>query len=98
MTVPPVLAWRGIPMSQQKMVRAIYHDGVLQLLEPVDLPDGMELQILLPGPAMGQAAVQRPRFPTRPQPPETLCQVRGLVAAGGDALRDAEALYDACGD
>ena len=85
-------------MLQQKMVRAIYHDGALQLLEPVDLPNGMELQILLPVPETGPPAVQGPHFPTRPQPPETLCQVRGLLAAGGDALLDSEALYDACSD
>ena len=35
-------------MPQQKIVRAIYHDGTLQLLEPVNLPDGAEIQIALP--------------------------------------------------
>jgi predicted DNA-binding antitoxin AbrB/MazE fold protein len=81
--VPPASAWRETSMSQHKMVRAIYHDGALQLLEPVDLSDGMELQILLPVSETGQLAIQRSRFPTRQQPPETLCQVRGLLAAGG---------------
>jgi hypothetical protein len=33
-------------------------------------------------------------YPTRPQPPETLTQLVGLVALGGDALADSEALYD----
>ena len=35
-------------MTQHKVVRAIYHEGTLQLLEPVDLPNGVELQITLP--------------------------------------------------
>jgi hypothetical protein len=34
-------------------------------------------------------------YPTRPQPPETLTRLIGLVAIGGDALADSEALYDA---
>ena len=44
-----------------------------------------------------QGAVGQPVFlyPTRPQPPETLTRLIGLVAIGGDALADAEALYDA---
>jgi hypothetical protein len=36
-----------------------------------------------------------PWYPTRPQPPETLTRLIGLVAIGGDALADSEALYDA---
>ena len=35
-------------MAQQQVVRAIYHEGMLQLLEPVDLPEGAELQITIP--------------------------------------------------
>jgi hypothetical protein len=43
-----------------------------------------------------EAAAQRgPLYPTRPQPPETLTRLIGLVAIGGDALADSEALYDA---
>ena len=38
-----------------------------------------------------------PAYPTRDQPPETLAHVIGLVAVGGDALDDSEALYDADG-
>jgi predicted DNA-binding antitoxin AbrB/MazE fold protein len=26
-------------------VRAVYHDGIMQLLDPVDLPDGQQLKI-----------------------------------------------------
>lgn len=81
-------------MPQQKMVRAIYHDGTLQLLEPVDFPDGAEVQILLPMRHDMEWAIQGPAAPTRPYPPETLCRVRGLLAVGGNALVDSEALYD----
>ena len=80
-------------MPQQKMVRAIYHDGTLQLLEPVDLPEGVEVQIALPVHHHVQAT-QVPAYPTRSHPPETLCRLRGLLAVGGDALSDSEALYD----
>jgi len=34
-------------------------------------------------------------YPTRSQAPEMLTQLIGLVAIGGDALADSEALYDA---
>lgn len=81
-------------MPQQKMVRAIYHDGTLQLLEPVDLPNGVEIQIPLPVREATEQAAQGPVFPTRAYPPETLCRIRGLLTIGGDALLDSEALYD----
>ena|SRR2546426_6651025 len=41
------------------------------------------------------AAQRGPLYPTRPQPPERLARLIGLVAIGGDALADSEALYDA---
>lgn len=36
-----------------------------------------------------------PLYPTLPQPPESLTHLVGLVAIGGDALAESEALYDA---
>ena len=34
-------------------------------------------------------------YPTRPQPPASLTRLIGVVAIGGDALAESEALYDA---
>jgi predicted DNA-binding antitoxin AbrB/MazE fold protein len=84
-------------------VKAIYRDGILQLLEPIDLPEGAEVWVELQvGPQpMAEATPRResvergPVYPTRYQPPETLARLIGLVAVGGDALDDSEALYDA---
>ena len=44
-----------------------------------------------------QEATHPPGFlyPTRPQPSESLARLIGLVAVGGDALAESEALYDA---
>jgi hypothetical protein len=85
-------------MAQQQVVRAIYHAGMLHLLEPVDLPDGVELQITLPGVTAVETSTAGPAYPTRPSTPDRLRQLRGLIAVGGDALVDSEALDDACGD
>jgi len=90
-------------MAQTELVRAIYRDGILQLLESVDLPEGIEIWIELrfgPQPRAEMAPPQRvtqrgPSYPTRPQPPETLARLIGLVAVGGDAFLDSEALYNA---
>ena len=78
-------------MAQAEVVRAIYRDGVLQLLEPVDLPGGAEdwvdLQVAPPSkietPLPPERVQQGPSYPTRPQPPETLEWLIGLVTAGG---------------
>lgn len=90
-------------MAQTEVVKAIYRNGMLQLLEPVDLPEGVEVWVELqvtPQPRTGKAPSQRiaqqgPSYPVRPQPPETLKRLIGLVSIGGDALADSEALYDA---
>ncbi len=79
-------------MAQQKVVRAIYHEGSLQLLEPVDLPEGVELQITVPVRDAMETTSSGPVYPTRPQPPETLSRLCGLIAVGGDALAESEIL------
>jgi hypothetical protein len=77
-------------MTQRKMVWAIYHEGSLQLLEPVDLPEGIELQITIPIRDTMETTPSAPVYPTRPQPPETLSRLCGLIAIGGDALAESE--------
>jgi len=90
-------------MARTARVKAIYQNGMLQLLEPLALPEGMEVWVELlfrpqsavePGP-FWPARQPEPSYPIRPQPPETLARLIGLLAVGGDALADSEALYDA---
>jgi hypothetical protein len=81
-------------MTPQQIVRAVYHAGTLQLLEPVDLPDGVEVQIVVPGRQAFGTQASGPLYPLRPHPPDTLGRLGGVIAVGGDALRDSEALYD----
>lgn len=90
-------------MAKTGLVKAIYREGTLQLLEPVDLPEGIEVWIevqIIPqarteAVSLPQAIQPGPIYPTHPQPSETLTRLIGLVAVGGDALKDSEALYDA---
>jgi len=87
-------------MVQARLVRAIYRDGTLRLLEPLDLPEGAEVRVRLEamlkpeiqeGPPEGTKAIC---YPTRPQPFSRLDPLVGIIAIGGDALADSEALYD----
>lgn len=85
-------------MTQQKRVRAIYYEGVLQLLEPVDLPEGAEIQITVPAGTAMQTPSPGLRYPSRPTSPDALSQLCGLIALGGDALLDSEASNVPCSD
>ena len=85
-------------MVHQKVVRAIYHEGMLHLLEPVDLPEGAELQITIPVVTAGETPRSGPVYPTRPSTPDVLRQLCGLIAVGGDALVDSEVFDDTGGD
>lgn len=75
-------------------VRAVYHEGVLTVLDPVTLPDGarVQLDIHLQEQAPGQQGAAQ--YPTMLIPATELDTLTGIVTAGGDALTDSEALYD----
>jgi predicted DNA-binding antitoxin AbrB/MazE fold protein len=78
-------------------VPAVYEKGVLRLLEPLDLPEHTKLTVTVKvSKTRERARTSRPRaqYPTRPQPLSSLKPLIGSMPAGGDALKDSEALYD----
>ena len=78
-------------------VPAVYEKGVLRLLEPLDVPEHTRLTVTVRvSNTREQAPASRPRarYPTRPQPLSSLEPLIGTMPAGGDALKDSEALYD----
>ena len=87
-------------MAEAQLIKAIYRDGILQLLEPVDLPEGAEVRVQLEAiprtgiPEGSPTEAKATSYPTRPQPFSRLDPLVGIVAIGGDALADSEALYD----
>ena len=77
--------------------QAVYRDGTLQLLEPLDLPEGTEVQVSVQVAQPDSARIIEPppagsEYPTVLLPAERLRRLVGLVAVGGDALADSEAL------
>ena len=91
-------------MAKTELVKAIYKKGTLELLDSVRLPEGAEVWVSFrvaqphseEGAASASSAMQQESpYPTRPQPPETLARLVGVVDVGGDALADSEASYDA---
>ena len=79
--------------ATHSQVRAVYHQGVLTLLDPVELPEGARVRLSIQSITSAIAEV-RPTVPTRLIPAEKLDSLTGLVEVGGDALPDSEALYD----
>jgi len=78
-------------MDNGTFVRAVHRDGVLELLDFVELPEGARVKLLVLREDADLA------YPTRVVPAERLDKLTGLVAVGGDALADSEALYDSYG-
>ena len=86
---------------------ARYSNGTLKLRKRLRLPEGAEVRVTITVPG-GEAPGETPslkkprrkaakrtyRSPTRHLPPGTLEAITGLIALGGDALADSEALYD----
>jgi hypothetical protein len=78
-------------------VRAIYQDGVLRPLDPLELPEGAQVRLYIQFMPPDLADKTHPVgfvYPTRLVPAQRLDALTGLVAVGGDALADSEALYD----
>jgi predicted DNA-binding antitoxin AbrB/MazE fold protein len=74
-------------------VRAVHHDGVLELLDPLELPEGAQVRVLVQF-VLPEATEVELVYPTRLVPAERLNRLTGLVELGGDALSDSEALCD----
>ena len=74
-------------------VRAIHRDGALKLLDPLKLPEGAQVRLLVRFVLPDETDVELV-YPTRLVPAERLNSLTGLVELGGDALADSEALYD----
>ena len=72
-------------------VRAVHHNGVLKLLDALDLPEGAQVRLSIQSVLPSGADLV---YPTRLVSANRLDALTGLLEAGGDALRESEALYD----
>jgi predicted DNA-binding antitoxin AbrB/MazE fold protein len=84
-------------MGNGTHVRAVHRDGVLELLTPLQLPEGARVSVIVLETPSNEA--DRPQavelaYPTRLVPADRLDKLTNLVEIGGDALADSEALYD----
>ena len=73
-------------------VRAIHHDGTLELLDPIELPEGAQVRLLIQ--SVAHSVNDNLVYPTCLVPATKLDRLTDLVGLGGDALADSEALYD----
>ena len=76
-------------------LRAVYQKGTLKLIDGLKLPEGTAVRVSVETVAAGNDE-KRPSYlhPTNPQPAGSFDKLVGLVALGGDAVSDTEALYD----
>lgn len=84
-------------MTTGTQALAIHRDGVLKLLTPLELPEGAQVSVIVLETPTGE--VDHPHdveltYPTRLVPAEKLDNLTDLLAVGGEALADSDALYD----
>ena len=72
--------------KENLQARAVHHDGVLRLLDPVELPEGAQVRLLIQ--SISPGASGRLAFPTRLVPAARLDRLTALAALGGDALAE----------
>jgi hypothetical protein len=75
-------------------VRAVYHEGVLTILDPLPLPDGAQVQLDIHIQDDTPARRERGRYPTILVPAAALAPLIESIEMGGDALADSEGIYD----
>ena len=78
-------------------VRAVHHDGVFELLDALELPEGARVRLSIR--SIEHETGERDTapelvYPTRLVSAKNLDLLTSLVEVGGDALVDSEALYD----
>ena len=85
-------------MTVYPSVRARYTQGLLKLRKPLKLAEGTEVQVTISlvesAPANGSRGKRNYTYPTRTVSWASLKAITGIAAVGGDAVADAEALYD----
>ena len=85
-------------MEAYSKLRARYSKGTLKLRRPLRLPEGTEVRVSVTtlNSTSGKRKLnkRRYRYPTRTLPWRNLRRLSGILALGGDALADSEALYD----
>ncbi len=84
-------------MAAYPNLPARYSKGTLKLGHPLNLPEGAQVRVsvTLDNQSHPRKTGKRSyRSPNRSLPPQRLADVAGLVSLGGDALADAEAIYD----
>jgi len=84
-------------MGHGTHARAVHRHGVLELLTPLELPEGARVSVIVleeHGKQTGEADSVELSYPTRTVPAAKLDDLTGLAEMGGDALADSEALYD----
>jgi predicted DNA-binding antitoxin AbrB/MazE fold protein len=82
-------------MTAYTNLRARYSKGILKLTQRLDLPENAEVRVTVT--AVGEAAPALSKThwnSVAAVPPGTLRRLDGIVALGGDAVADSDALYD----